>query len=87
MDDEKKNRIFLKNVLEVKGYHVSEAEDGKQALHRVMNDPPDVILLAVMMPRMDGFEVCRRLKKDPKTASIPMSLSKFQESSMYLWKW
>ena len=72
VDDEKKNRIFLKDVLEVKGYHVSEAEDGKQAFHRVMNDPPDVILLDVMMPGMDGFEVCRRLKKDPKTASIPI---------------
>jgi len=72
VDDEKKNRIFLKDVLEAKGYHVSEAEDGKQALHRAMNDPPDVILLDVMMPGMDGFEVCRRLKKDPKTASIPI---------------
>ncbi len=72
VDDEKKNRIFMKDVLEVKGYRVSEAEDGEQALHKVIKEPPDVILLDVMMPGMDGFEVCRRLKKDPKTASIPI---------------
>ena len=72
VDDEKKNRILLKDVLEGKGYQVSEAEDGEQALHRVMKDPPDVILLDVMMPGIDGFEVCRRLKNDIKTASIPI---------------
>ena len=72
VDDEKKNRIFMKDILEVKGYHVSEAEDGEQALHKVIKEPPDVILLDVMMPGMDGFEVCRRLKRDPKTASIPI---------------
>jgi len=72
VDDEKKNRILLKDVLEVKGYQVSEAEDGEQALHIVMKDPPDVILLDVMMPGMDGYEVCRRLKNDIKTASIPI---------------
>ena len=72
VDDEKNNRLLLKAILEVKGYQVSEAEDGEQALHIVMKDPPDVILLDVMMPGIDGYEVCRRLKNDIKTASIPI---------------
>jgi len=72
VDDEKKNRVIMRDVLEVNGYHVIEAENGEQALEKVMEEPPDVILLDVMMPGMNGFEVCHKLKKDPKTAPIPI---------------
>jgi two-component system, cell cycle response regulator len=48
------------------------ASSGEAALHIAAAEPPDVILLDVMMPRMDGFEVCRRLKSDPRTADIPV---------------
>ena len=51
----------------------SEAENGEQALRQVGRRHPDVILLDVMMPQMDGFEVCRRLKKDPGTAAHSQS--------------
>ena len=48
------------------------AYDGVEALERVAESAPDLILLDIMMPKMSGFEVCKRLKKDPKTAEIPV---------------
>lgn len=71
-DDESLNRQVLGKILMDQGYEVSLAEDGVQALDRVTADKPDVILLDVLMPRLDGFEVCRRLKADPETAPIPI---------------
>jgi class 3 adenylate cyclase len=72
VDDEEANRMLLRDPLEVHGYEIIEAENGEQALQKVEQRPPDVILLDVMMPRMDGFEVCRRLKKEARTAHIPV---------------
>src|ERR1035437_8207963 len=72
VDDDEANRMLLRDPLEVHGYEIVEAENGEQALQKVEQRPPDVILLDVMMPRMDGFEVCRRLKKDARTAHIPV---------------
>ena len=64
--------MLLRDPLEAHGYEIIEAENGEQALQKVEQRPPDVILLDVMMPRMDGFEVCRRLKNDARTAHIPI---------------
>jgi class 3 adenylate cyclase len=72
VDDEEANRTLLRDPLETHGYEIIEAENGEQALQKAEQRPPDVILLDVMMPRMDGFEVCRRLKKDPRTVHIPI---------------
>jgi two-component system cell cycle sensor histidine kinase/response regulator CckA len=72
VDDEEQNRTLLRDPLEARGYEVEEAENGLLALQKIAARPPDVILLDLMMPKMDGFEVCRRLKKDPKTAHIPI---------------
>ena len=72
VDDEEANRMLLRDPLEVHGYEIIEAENGEQALQKVEQRPPDVILLDVMMPQMDGFEVCRRLKKEARTAHIPI---------------
>jgi class 3 adenylate cyclase len=72
VDDEEPNRMLLRDPLEAHGYEIIEAENGEQALQKVEQRPPDVILLDVMMPRMDGFEVCRRLKSDARTAHIPI---------------
>jgi class 3 adenylate cyclase len=72
VDDEEANRTLLRDPLETHGYEIVEAENGEQALQKVEQRPPDVILLDVMMPRMDGFEVCRRVKKDPRTSHIPI---------------
>ena len=51
-----------------------EAEDGEEALELVAEDPPDLVLLDIMMPGIDGIEVCRRIKSDPRTAMIPVIL-------------
>jgi adenylate cyclase len=72
VDDDEANRTLLRDSLETHGYEIVEAESGEQALQKVEQRPPDVILLDVMMPRMDGFEVCRRLKQDARTAHIPI---------------
>jgi adenylate cyclase len=72
VDDEEKNRTLLRDPLEARGYEVEEAENGEQALEKIAARHPDVILLDLMMPKMDGFEVCRRLRKAAKTTHIPI---------------
>jgi class 3 adenylate cyclase len=72
VDDEEQNRSLLRDPLEARGYEIAEAENGMVALEKIAARLPDVILLDVMMPQMDGFEVCRRLKTDSKTAHIPI---------------
>ncbi len=72
IDDELLNRALLREMLEARGYEVVEAEAGLQGLRLVEAHPPDVVLLDVMMPGMDGFQVCRRLKANPATAAIPV---------------
>ncbi len=70
VDDHEDNVELLRARLEARGYDVDAAMDGQEALDRVRAGPPDLILLDVMMPRMSGFQVCRRLKGDPKTKDI-----------------
>jgi class 3 adenylate cyclase len=72
VDDEEQNRTLLRDPLEVRGYNVIEVENGIRALQKVEEEVPDVILLDLMMPKMDGFEVCRRLKKYWKAAHVPI---------------
>lgn len=74
VDDEEQNRSVLRDPLEAVGYVVAEAESGIQAMEKIAQRLPDVILLDLMMPKMDGFEVCRSLKTNPKTAHIPILL-------------
>ncbi|MBA7523654.1 Protein-glutamate methylesterase/protein-glutamine glutaminase [subsurface metagenome] len=74
VDDEELNRKLLRDLLEGQGNQVTEAENGEQALRKVKENPPDVILLDVLMPGIDGFEVCRRLKADSGTAQMPILL-------------
>lgn len=74
VDDQDTNRLLLRDLLEAQGHEVSEAVDGTEALQRIGDATPDVVLLDIGMPGMDGFEVCRRIKADPATASIPVLL-------------
>jgi signal transduction histidine kinase len=74
VDDQEANRLLLRDLLESQGHEVAEAVDGVEALRRVADAAPDVVLLDVGMPGIDGFEVCRRLKADPATATIPVLL-------------
>jgi signal transduction histidine kinase len=74
VDDEEQNRVLLEALLSSQGYRVVTAADGAQGFAAVKADPPDLILLDVMMPGQDGFEVCRQLKADPATWFIPVVL-------------
>lgn len=72
VDDHPSSRMTAVALLSVEGYEVLEAESGPIALKRVVEGNPDLILLDVMMPGMDGYEVCRRLKEDEQTRLIPV---------------
>ncbi|MFP5211778.1 MAG: two-component system response regulator, partial [Acidobacteriota bacterium] len=72
VDDERLNLVLMQNILEYQGYEVVLAQDGEEALRKVKELPPDVILLDVMMPRLNGFEVGARLKEDEDTRLIPV---------------
>jgi two-component system, cell cycle response regulator len=72
VDDVDVNVKVLEAKLSSEYYQVLSANDGIAALQVALNEHPDLILLDVMMPRMDGFETCRRLKADPRTADIPV---------------
>ncbi len=72
VDDIEANRRLLQAKLEAQYYTVIQAENGPQALEVAKAELPDIILLDVMMPGMDGYEVCRLLKQDPNTAFIPV---------------
>jgi DNA-binding response OmpR family regulator len=72
VDDDKNVVQIIAVNLRYEGLEVIEAYDGEEALAKVAAEKPDLILLDIMMPMMDGIEVCRRLKKNPQTASIPI---------------
>jgi class 3 adenylate cyclase len=74
VDDIPQNVKLLADLLGVKGYAVSTAANGEEALAKVTSDTPDLVLLDVMMPGMSGYDVCRRLRADPATALLPVVL-------------
>ena len=74
MDDGEANRDLLREMLELDGHRVSVACDGPEALRGAREEAPDLVLLDVNMPGLDGLEVCRRLRADPATASLPIIL-------------
>jgi two-component system alkaline phosphatase synthesis response regulator PhoP len=74
VDDEKKNLELLEAFLEPKGYAVLFAENGKVGIEMVKRDRPNLILLDVMMPEMDGLQACRELRKDSGNRVIPIMM-------------
>ena len=72
VDDQPANLAVLRGVLEAADYKIFLAPSGKVALKSAARALPDLILLDLMMPEMDGFEVCRRLKANPETRHIPV---------------
>ena len=74
VDDESIARDILEGHLASEGYNIVHAKDGFQALRRFERHRPDLVILDVMMPHMDGFEVCRRIKSDPRWRKIPIIL-------------
>ncbi len=72
VDDEEANLKLLDNILTPRGYNVVSAASGKDALQKIKSQDVDLILLDIMMPLMDGFEVCRQIKDDQKLRNIPV---------------
>ncbi len=74
VDDDADFVEATKIILESKSYDVAVAHDGKEGLRKVETEQPNLIILDVMMPEIDGYEVCAKLKSDPKYGHIPILL-------------
>jgi DNA-binding response OmpR family regulator len=74
VDDEQDILQFLDLVLRERGYEVITASSGQEALTRAATEKPDLVLLDVMMPEMDGWEVLKLLRVDPETEQIPVAM-------------
>ncbi len=70
VDDEPNILISVEYLMKREGFEVSVARDGQEALVRVRADRPDLVVLDVMMPKLDGFQVCERLRADPELAGL-----------------
>lgn len=71
-DDDQDMLSLITNTLQFRGFEVVSARDGQQAWQMIVNDRPDAVILDVNMPVINGFEVCRRLRADPRTRHIPV---------------
>jgi len=74
VDDTPANVKLLVDVLTVKGFAMSSAVNGEEALAQIAAQPPDLVLLDIMMPGLSGYDVCRRIRADPATALLPVVL-------------
>ncbi len=74
VDDSPDNLFLLQTLLEEEGYNITLAENGRVALEKIEISPPELVLLDVMMPEMDGFEVTKRIRTNPKLPFIPILL-------------
>ena len=72
VEDQEDNRQIVRDLLTANDYEVTEAENGEEALVAVAKDRPDLILMDIQLPVMDGYEVTRRIKADPSLSSIPV---------------
>ncbi len=72
VDDSYTNLLIISDLLKYSGFDVAIASDGESALQQVECKPPDLILLDLVMPGIDGFEICKRLKSNPSTSDIPV---------------
>lgn len=84
IEDEEDTSLFIKDRLEMEGYQVVTAMNGQEGFDKTREHLPDLILLDVMMPKLNGYQVCRKLKLNPVTQAIPivMVTAKAQESDI-----
>ncbi len=71
-EDKATSRELLRTVLQQQGYSVDEAEDGEQALRKITDDPPDLVLMDLQMPVRTGYEVVIEMRKHPRLAGVPV---------------
>ena len=74
VDDEEKIRYIVRKMLEAEGYEVTEADGGKKCLEALKDEKPDLILMDVMMPEMDGWETAKAVKSDDANKDIIISM-------------
>ncbi|WP_438449191.1 diguanylate cyclase [Gorillibacterium sp. sgz5001074] len=86
VDDVPNNLRLLKDILEDEGYEVAAAEHGRKALELASLFCPHAILLDIMMPDLDGYEICKRLKEEPNTSDIPILMVTAKTDSLALKK-
>ncbi|MCB8923957.1 MAG: response regulator [Ardenticatenaceae bacterium] len=72
VDDEKMTRDLLRMMLQPAGFEISEAENGLEALQQIAKQRPDIVILDVMMPEMDGLTACAEIRRNPQTANLPV---------------
>lgn len=72
IDDSSVNNLLLQNIFEDEGYDVQTAFSGREGLEKIDIDKPDLVVLDIMMPRMDGFEVLKQIISNPGTKNIPV---------------
>lgn len=85
VEDSVSQREMISDLLRKSGLDVMVASDGVDALEKIQGFCPDLVVLDIVMPKMNGYEVCRRLKADPKTQNVPvvMCSSKGEEFDRY----
>lgn len=85
VEDSVTQREMITDLLKGSGIEVTIATDGVEALEHIQGQCPDLVVLDIVMPRMNGYEVCRRLKADPRTQKVPvvMCSSKGEEFDRY----
>ncbi len=74
IDDMATDRMVLRSFLSSRNYEIVEATDGEMGISLCQSERPDLILLDIVMPKLDGFQVCRRIKRDPASAHVPVIL-------------
>jgi two-component system cell cycle response regulator DivK len=72
IEDNCENRLLVRRVLEAEGYRVIEAEDGLAGMDYVQSETPDLVLMDINLPKLDGYEVTKRLKQSPAMAEVPV---------------
>ena len=75
VEDQQDNRQIIRDLLSATDYEIMEAESGEQALEAVAKQRPDLILMDIQLPGIDGYEATRRIKADPALCSIPITQS------------
>lgn len=86
VDDDPAIRRLLNHSLELEGYLVATASDGEEALAQLPVADPDVVVLDIMMPRMNGLDVLERIRRDPNTADLPVILLTAKAAKEDVWE-